>query len=83
MNYFKRVGIGVVGSAVVLVLYTLAANSWSTITLNVFALLVATGIVCGLIASSLAAAIVRSTPWAMMLLAQVLTILIVGAVWQS
>lgn len=81
MGYFKRLAVGWLGGFTVLMLYTLASQSWSAVTSDVFALLLLTSSGCALIASALSAAVIRGNLWAMMLLAQVITILIVGWVW--
>lgn len=83
MRYPRRLALAWFGSFTVLMLYTLASQSWSAVTGEAFALLSITSFACALIAGALSAAVIRVNLWAMMLLAQVITVLIVGFVWHS
>jgi hypothetical protein len=59
MGYFKRLAVGWLGGFTVLMLYTLAPQSWSVVTGDIFALLLLTSTGCALIAAALSAAVIR------------------------
>lgn len=83
MDYLKRSALAAFGAFLILVLYTLAAQPLSMLELRSLLLLLLVGAACAVVAGVIAAAFVRKHPVAMVLLAQVLIILIVGFIWQQ
>lgn len=82
MDYFKRSAVAAFAAFLVLVLYTLAAQPLSMLTLESLLVLVFTAAVCAVVAGAVASALIRKRPVAMVLLAQALIILLVGVIWQ-
>jgi len=83
MDYLKRSALAAFGAFLILVLYTLAAQPLSMWESSSLLLLLLVGAACAVVAGVIAAALVRKHPVAMVLLAQVLIILIVGFIWQQ
>lgn len=83
MDYLKRSALAASGALLILVLYTLAAQPLSMLELRSLLLLLLVGAACAVVSGAMAAAFVRKRPVAMVLLAQVLIILIVGFIWQQ
>ena len=83
MVYLKRSAVAAFGAFLILVLYTLAAQPLSMWEPSSLLLLLPVGAACAVVAGVIAAAFVRKHPVAMVLLAQVLIILIVGFIWQQ
>jgi len=82
-DYLKRLALAWTGSGLIFAVYTLAAQSLRSVTLEALALTSLVSLLCALVPSALAAALVRRCDWAMTLAAQVLTILLVGWVWKG
>lgn len=82
MDYLKRSALAAFGAFLVLVLYTLATQPLSMVTLASLLVLVCGAAACAVLAGAVAAALVCKRPVAMVLLAQVLIILLVGVIWQ-
>lgn len=81
MNYVKRFALASSGAALVLLLYTAAAQLPSLTRADHVALLVLVSLALGVVSGAIAAALVRKNSIAMLLVAQVLTVLIVGVIW--
>lgn len=81
MNYVKRFALAASGAALILLLYTAAAHLPSLTRADHVALLVLVSLGLGAVSGAIAAALVRKNSVAMLLVAQVLTVLIVGVIW--
>lgn len=81
MNYLKRCALASSGAALILLLYTAAAHLPSLASADHVALLVLVSLGIGTVSGAIAAALVRKNSAAMLLVAQVLTLIIVGVIW--
>jgi len=82
MNFMNRFLLAWLGSASLLVLYTLASQSWSGFSWQELSIIVMGALGVGLVSALLVASLIRTNAIAMLLTAQFMTILIVGWIWQ-
>lgn len=83
MGFKNRLLLAWLGSALLLVLYTLASQAWSRLSWQELSIIVIGSLGIGLVSALLVASLIRTHAIAMLLTAQFMTILIVSWVWQG
>lgn len=81
MVYMKRFALALLSAFVVLLSYTVASK-WPFLDAGLVLAIIVGAVVCCLPAGLISAGLVRKSPVAMVLTSQVLSIVLIGIIWQ-